>query len=98
MLLAVVVFKSLIEMSVMIILGRAILGWMTGNQRGRNVFWQLLDVAARPALWLTRSLSPKAILDRHIPLAATGWLMAAWLLTLRFKLALCSGLAATACR
>ena len=50
MLLTVVILKSLIELSLMFIVGRFVLGLLAGAKRQTNVFWQLLDVAAKPAL------------------------------------------------
>ncbi|MEY3061111.1 MAG: hypothetical protein RI994_363 [Pseudomonadota bacterium] len=65
MLLAVVIAKSLIELSLMFIVGRFLLGLLAGPNRDNNVFWQLLDVASKPALWITRKISPRLILDTH---------------------------------
>ena len=98
MLLAIVIAKSLIELSLMFILGRFILGLLAGAKRQTNVFWQLLDVAAKPALWLTRRISPKLILDQHIPLAAASWLIVAWVLVVKAKIDLCLELGAAACQ
>lgn len=98
MLLAVVIAKSLIELSLMFIVARFILGLLAGAKRQTNVFWQLLDVAAKPALWLTRRVSPKLILDRHIPLAAASWLLVAWVLVVKVKIDLCLQLGASACQ
>lgn len=98
MLLAVVIAKSLIELSLMFIVARFILGLLAGAKRQTNVFWQLLDVAAKPALWLTRRVSPKLILDRHIPLAAVSWLIVAWVLVVKVKIDLCLELGASACQ
>ena len=98
MLLAIVIAKSLIELSLMFIVGRFVLGLLAGAKRDTNVFWQLLDVASKPALWLTRRLSPKLILDQHIPLAAASWLILAWMLVVKVKIDLCLELGAAACR
>ncbi len=89
MLLAVVILKSLIELSLMFIAGRFLLGLLAGAKRQTNVFWQLLDVAAKPALWLTRRISPQLILDRHIPLAAASWLIIAWVMAVMAKIDMC---------
>ena len=78
MLLIAVVLKSLIELSLMFIVGRFLLGLMAGSKKQSNIFWQMLDIAARPALWLTRAVSPKIILDQHIPLATASWLLWRW--------------------
>ena len=98
MLLAIVIAKSLIELSLMFIVGRFVLGLLAGAKRDTNVFWQLLDVASKPALWLTRRVSPKLILDQHIPLAAASWLILAWMLVVKVKIDLCLELGAAACR
>lgn len=98
MLLAVVIAKSLIELSLMFIVGRFLLGLLAGAKRQTNVFWQLLDVASKPVLWLTRRVSPKMILDRHIPLAAASWLIVAWVLVVKIKIDLCLQLGAAACQ
>ena len=98
MLLAVVIAKSLIELSLMFIVGRFILGLLAGAKRQTNVFWQLLDVATKPVLWLTRRVSPKLILDQHIPLAAARWLIVAWVLVVKVKIDLCLQLGAAACQ
>jgi hypothetical protein len=98
MLLTVVILKSLIELSLMFIVGRFVLGLLAGAKRQTNVFWQLLDVAAKPSLWLTRKLSPKLILDQHIPLATASWLLVAWVLVVKLKIDLCMQLGALACQ
>lgn len=98
MLLSVVIAKSLIELSLMFIMGRFVLGWLAGARSQSNVFWQMLDIAARPALWLTRRLSPKLILDRHMALAAASWLSVAWVFVFKLKIDLCLALGASACR
>ena len=98
MLLTVVILKSLIELSLMFIVARFVLGLLAGANRNTNVFWQLLDVAAKPALWITRWVSPKLILDQHIPLAAASWLVIAWVLVVKVKIDLCMQLGALACQ
>lgn len=98
MLLIVVIAKSLIELSLMFIVARFVLGLLAGAKRDTNVFWQLLDVAAKPALWLTRRVSPRLILDQHIPLATASWLLVAWVLVVKLKIDLCMQLGASACQ
>ena len=98
MLLAIVIAKSLIELSLMFIIGRFLLGLLAGAKRDTNVFYQLLDVASKPALWLTRKISPKLILDQHIPLATSSWLLIAWVLVLQLKIDLCLELGIATCQ
>ena len=98
MFLAIVILKSLIELSMMFVVGRFILGLLAGAKRQTNVFWQLLDVASKPALWVTRRVSPKLILDQHIPLAAVSWLLIAWVLVVMAKIDICLQLGVAACQ
>ena len=98
MLLVMVILKSLVELSLMFILGRFILGLLAGSKRQTNVFWQLLDVASKPALWLTRRVSPRLILDQHIPLAAASWLTIAWVLVAMAKIDICLQTGGAACQ
>jgi hypothetical protein len=98
MLLTIVILKSLIELSLMFIVARFLLGLLAGAKRNTNVFWQLLDVASKPALWITRRVSPKLILDQHIPLATASWLLIAWVLIVKAKVDLCLQMGANACQ
>jgi hypothetical protein len=97
-LLTIVILKSLIELSLMFIVGRFVLGLLAGAKRQSNVFWQMLDVASKPSLWITRKLSPKLILDQHIPLAAASLLLVAWVLVVKLKIDLCMEMGALACQ
>ena len=81
----------------MFIVARFLLGLLVGAKRNTNVFWQLLDVASKPALWITRRVSPKLILDQHVPLAAASWLLIAWVLIVKVKVDLCLKMGANAC-
>jgi len=98
MLLAVVIAKSLIELSLMFIVGRFLLGLLAGPNRDNNVFWQVLDVASKPALWITRKLSPRLILDQHIPLATSSWLIIAWVVVLQLKIEMCLEMGIATCQ
>jgi hypothetical protein len=89
MFFALVIVKGLIELAVMFILGRAALGLLIGSHRTRNVFWQILDIAAKPALWMTRAISPRMVLARYIPVITLAWLLAAWLVVLKMKIEAC---------
>ena len=98
LLLAVVILKSLIELALMFIVGRFILGLLAGAKKSTNIFWQLLDIAAKPALYITRKLSPKLILDQHIPLATASWLIIAWVVVVKQKIELCVQAGASLCQ
>lgn len=93
-----VVAKALIEISLLFIVGRFILGLFAGEKRSSNFFYQMLDIAARPALWITRLISPKLIVDQHLPLAATSLLLIAWMLVTKLKIEECIKVGVAACQ
>jgi hypothetical protein len=47
---------------------------------------------------VTRRVSPKLILDQHIPLAAVSWLIIAWVLVVMAKIDICLQVGAAACQ
>ncbi len=84
-----VILKAMAELALMALIGRFVIGLLAGANRERNAFWQILDVVARPPLKLARWISPRVVLDRHIPLAAfflTGFI---WLVALQAKVSYC---------
>lgn len=76
-LLVVVIVKALAELAGMFLLGRGALYLLAGAKREKNVFYQVLCVVTDPVLRFTRWITPRAVLDRHIPFAA--FLLVAWL-------------------
>lgn len=82
----------------MFTLGRFVLGVLIGERRAGNVVWQVLDIAARPALRLARAASPRFVQDRHIPLVTIAWLIVLWLVVLKFKIDMCLVAGANICK
>jgi hypothetical protein len=89
MLLVIVVLKSLTELALAFVVARFLVGLLAGSNRQHNIFWQMLNLAARPPLWLTRRISPQLILDQHIPLAAVSWLTVVWIALVVAKIDWC---------
>lgn len=96
--LSIVIVKGVIELSLMFILGRFVLGLLIGSRRTGNIFWQVLDIAASPTLRLTRAVSPKVVLDRHIPLATTVWLLVVWVVVIKLKIDACLEAGMSTCK
>lgn len=90
-----VILKAVAELALMALVARFVVGLLAGANRERNPFWQLLDLIARPPIKLARWITPKVVLDRHIPLAAFFITAFIWLIALQAKLSYCleSGMA-----
>lgn len=73
--------------------GQFVLGWLAGAGRDRNVVYRLFEVIASPFVKLVRLLAPRAVVDRHAPLATFVLLAVAlvWLTIERIRLCLVGG-------
>lgn len=98
MLLFVSSVKLVAEIALMALLGRFILGLLAGAKRETNLFWQLLDMLARPFIRLARLLTPSLVLDRHLPLVAALLLGFIWLAALIGKINICVQMGLEVCR
>lgn len=93
-----VILKAVAELALMALVGRFVVGLLAGPNKERNAFWQILDLVARPPLKLTRWISPKVVLDRHIPLAAFLLTTFIWLVALQAKVSYCLEAGMAQCR
>ncbi|MFM6985041.1 MAG: hypothetical protein ACKOXQ_00170 [Hydrogenophaga sp.] len=98
MLTWIVAAKAVTEIALLALLGQGVLGLLGRERLHRNPFYRVLQVIGSPFVWLARRLSPRRVLDRHVPLVAFvllawGWVMLTWL-----KLSYCLSPGATACR
>lgn len=89
MLFVVTAIKLLAEIALLSLVGRFVLGLLAGAKREQNLFYQLLGFVTRPAEKLVRAISPKAILDRHIPLATGAFLLSLWFISTLMKVQEC---------
>ena len=75
-----VIAKALLELAGMFLLGRALLYVLAGKNRDQNWFYSLFCVITRPVVTLARAITPRFVLDRHIPLVAFMPVLWAWLI------------------
>jgi hypothetical protein len=98
MLLLVTTVKLLAEVALLALLGRALLGWLAGARRDQNLFYRVLDIVSRPVVRSARWLSPRVVLDRHVPLVALLLTALVWLGATAAKIAVCLEIGMQACR
>ena len=70
MLLLAEVVKLLAEIALLCLVGQWVLAFLAGRNRDRNLFYQLFQVLTRPLLAGARWITPRVVLDRHLPLVA----------------------------
>lgn len=98
MLLVVTSVKLLAEIALLALVGRWFLGLLAGARREGNFFYQLLSVVTRPVERVTRLISPKVVLDRHIPLAAGLLLLSLWFISTLMKVQMCVEIGVAQCQ
>ena len=90
-LLLVVILKALAELAFMFLAGRGILFVLAGRKRQGNIFYQLFSILTNPLLRAARWVTPRFVVDTHIPLVTVMLLLWIWLAAAFWALpAMCS--------
>lgn len=98
MLLFVSAVKLVAEIALMALAGQFLLGLLAGQKRETNLFYQLLQVMTKPFVKGMRLVTPKVVIDRHIPLAAFVALAMVWVVVTITKINLCLQIGVEQCR
>jgi hypothetical protein len=98
MLFLVTIVKLIAEIALMVLAGQFVLGLLAGANRERNVFYRILQTAGQPFVKATRFVTPRAILDRHVPAAAFFLLAGVWLVATLFKVQVCVNMGLERCQ
>jgi len=98
MLLVVSAIKLVVEIALMALAGQFVLGLLAGARREQNFFYQVLQVVTTPFVRGVRLIAPRAVLDRHLPVAAFLLLASVWLLVTLTKIDLCVRVGIEQCR
>ncbi len=98
MLLFVSSVKLVAEIALMAMVGQFVLGLLAGQRRDSNLFYQLFQVLTKPFVKGVRLLTPRVVLDRHIPLATVVLLAMVWLVVTIVRINLCLQIGIDQCR
>lgn len=98
MLLFVSSVKLVVEIALMALAGQFLLGLMAGHKRESNYFYRLLQVLTGPFVKGMRLITPRIVIDRHIPLAAFVLLSMVWVFSTLVKINLCLQIGVEQCR
>ena len=98
MLTLLTLVKLVTEIALMGLLGRWVLGLLAGAKKEQNLFWQILDAMVRPFTWAARRLSPRVVLDRHVPLVAFLLLGFTWIVATLWRIQICLQIGVHLCR
>ncbi len=98
MLLLVEVLKLVAEIALMAIAGQWILGLLAGAKREQNLVYQLFQVLTKPFISGARLVSPRIVLDRHLPLVAFLLLSFVWVVATVTKIDICVRIGVHLCK
>ena len=98
MLLLASAVKLVAEIALMAFLGQALLALLAGEKRHQNFFYRLLQVLTNPFIRAARFITPRVVIDRHVPVAAFVMLFSVWVVATVSKISLCVQMGVAQCR
>lgn len=90
--------KLIAEIALLALLGQWLLGLLAGAKKQQNLFYQVLQILTRPFVSVARLLTPKLVLDRHVPLVAFFLLAFIWLGATIYKIQTCLQIGVELCK
>jgi hypothetical protein len=97
-LLLVSIIKLICEIALLSLAGRGLLFLLAGQQRNTNLFYQLMVALTKPFVSAARFITPKTILDRHVPFVAFLLLGFIWVIALIEKVRICLQVGVELCK
>ena len=92
------ILKLLAEIALMALFGQWVLGLLAGAKRDQNLFYQVFQVVTRPLVTGVRRITPRVVLDRHVPLVAFLLLSFVWLIATITKIDICVRIGVQLCK
>ena len=83
------ILRALVEVAGFALLGQGLLYVLAGSSRDRNVIYKLFGVIASPVIRLVRAVTPRIVIDKHIPVVAFFLLFWLWILLAYVRRVVC---------
>jgi hypothetical protein len=97
-LLLVEILKLVAEIALLALAGQWVLGLLAGKKREQNLFYQLFQVMTKPFIKGARLVSPRVVLDQHVPLVAFFLLFFVWVVATITKIDICVRIGVHLCK
>jgi hypothetical protein len=94
--LLVSILRTLVEVASFALLGQGVLALLAGKYRDQNLFYRVLRIVTQPVVRAVRFITPRFVLDAHIPMLTFFLLFWLWVVLALVKRHLC-GLHGLAC-
>jgi uncharacterized protein YggT (Ycf19 family) len=87
--LLVSILRTLVEVAGFALLGQGALAVLAGKYREQNAFYRVFRVVTRPVVQGVRFMTPRFIIDAHVPMVAFFLLLWLWIVLALFRRHLC---------
>jgi hypothetical protein len=88
--LLISILRTLVEVAGLALLGQGLLAVLAGRKRDANFVYRLFQIITGPVIKLVRLITPRFIIDRHLPVLAFFLLFWLWLALAFLKRYLCT--------
>ncbi len=95
---AAVYIKLIAEIALLALAGQWLLGLLAGAKKEQNLFYKVLQTIGSPFVRVARLVTPKLVLDRHVPLVAFFLLVFVWLAATIYKIQTCIQIGVELCK
>lgn len=82
--------RALVEVAGFFLLGQGVLYVLAGRTRDRNAVYRMFQFLTRPVIRAIRAITPRVVVDRHIPLLTFFLLFWLWIVLQILKLRFCA--------
>jgi len=91
------VLRALVEVALLGLIGQGVLALLAGGRRHNNFVYRLFLVITGPVIKVCRWVTPKIIIDKHLPFVAFFLLFWLWIVLAWVKRELCVMSGLTGC-
>lgn len=98
MLTLITAVKLIAEIALLALFGQWVLGLLAGQRRDQNLFYQVLQLLGKPFVRVARWVTPRFVLERHLPLVAFLILGFVWLGATAAKVSYCLKIGVELCQ
>lgn len=98
MLFAVSTLKLIAEIALLALFGQWVLGLLAGAKKDGNLFYQILQIVGKPFVVAARFITPKQIIDRHVPFVAFLLLLFVWIGSTLMRIRICLEIGVELCK
>ena len=87
--LLVSILRTLVEVAGFALLGQGALAVLAGKYREQNLFYRVLRIVTQPVVRAVRFITPRFVIDTHIPMLTFFLLFWLWIMLAVAKRYLC---------